>query len=255
MEKIFDFMSYMQKVVCFVSYTGKVGKSTFTNNLFLPRMKDPMIFRLETINDSGLTKADELKLKGRDLEKLQKELSKVNSAVVDVGASNVESFMLALSQQDSAHFDFDLFVVPVIARAAAQAEMGEAIKTIQVLHGLGIPPEKIYVIFNRLEADADVEDEAKVIFNFHKKSPIFTLNKKAVVHETPAFKALSVVKKSYGEMLADDTDYRQKLRETPLEKEKERELIVALTRAQGTVKVLDRELNAVFSELFGVQNA
>jgi len=245
----------MEKIVCFVSYTGKVGKSTTANNLFLPRMRDPRIFRLETINDSGLTHAEELKLKGRDLEKLQKELSKVNSAVVDVGASNVESFMLALSQQDSAHFDFDLFVIPVLARSAAQAEMGEAIKTIQVLNGLGIPPEKIYVIFNRLEPDADVEDEAKVIFNFHKKSPIFTINKKAVVHETPAFKALSVVKRSYSEMLGDDTDYRQKLRETPLENEKERELIVSLTRAQGTVKVLDRELNTVFHELFGVQNA
>jgi hypothetical protein len=241
----------MEKIIGVISFTGKAGKSTLTNNLLVPRMPGAQIFRLETINESGFSGSDELKMKGRDLEKLQKELTKVKSAVVDVGASNVESFILALSQEADSHLDFDCFIVPIIAKSAAQAELSEAIKTLTVLSGMGIPPEKIKVVFNRLEIDAELEDEAKVIFNFHKKSPIFTLNKKAVVHETPAFKALGVVKKSYMEMLNDKTDYRQKLRDTPLEKEKERELIVAMTRAQGTIKVLDSQLNEVFQELFG----
>lgn len=241
----------MEKIIAVLSFTGKAGKSTLTNNLFLPRMPGAQVFRLETINESGFSGVDELKMKGRDLEKLQKELIRVKSAIVDVGASNVESFVLALSQEADSHLDFDYFIVPIIAKSAAQTELSEALKTLTVLNGMGIAPEKIKVVFNRLDIEADLKDEAKVIFNFHKKNPIFTLNEKAVVHETPAFKALGIVKKSYEEMFNDKTDYRQKLRDTPTEKEKERETIVAMTRAQGTVKVLDRELNEVFFELFG----
>ncbi len=73
---------------------------------------------IETINVSGDNDASEtLKLKGRELDKMQNKLSELKSAVVDVGASNVEAFMLSLRQQGGAHFDFDCFIVPVEANS------------------------------------------------------------------------------------------------------------------------------------------
>ncbi len=244
----------MEMKIAITSYTGKCGKSTVANNLLYPRMREAEMFRLETVNESGASGAeDEKKMKGRDLEKLQNGLSKTKSAIVDVGASNIESFILALHQQDDAHFDFDLFLVPVVASAAAQNEMSEAVKTLQVLAGMGIEAERIKVVFNKLPLDADLEDEVRVLLNFHKKNPIFTLNKNAVIHDSPAFKSLGTAKKSYVEMLADETDYRQKLKDIPYEPayEKERTATVALMRAQGYVKTLDREMNQVFEALFG----
>jgi hypothetical protein len=85
----------------------------------------------------------------------------------------------------------------------------------------------------------------------HKKFPIFTLNLNAVIHESEAFSALASAKKTYLEMLADPLNYRQEMNKIPLEREKERTSMVLLIRAQGTVKMLDREMKAAWHALFG----
>lgn len=241
----------MDKTLAVISYTGKVGKSTMTNHLLCPRMPGAKIIRLETVNLSGHSGAEEKKMKGRDLVKLQDELMKTRSAIVDVGASNVESFMLALNQQGDAHLDFDCFLVPIEANPGKQNEIKEAIKTIESLSAMGIEPERIKVVFNKLPVDSNIEEEMQIIFNYHKKNRNFTLIKDAVITETPAFHALEAVQKSYSDLLADTTDYRQAIRNTPLENEKERTALTKLMRAQGYVKTADRELKVVFDALFG----
>lgn len=235
-----------------LAFTGKVGKSTLCNTFAYPRMQDATIIRMETINDSGLSGAKkEIIIKGRDLGKLEMELAKTNDAIVDVGASNVEALMLALNAQFESHYVVDYFVVPVKADAKAQIEMGETMKTLHALSTLGVEPERIKVLFNRLPVDADVEEECKALLAMHKKMPIFTLNTSCIIHESEAFAALTSAKKSYLEMLSDPISYRQELNKIPLENEKERTDMVKLIRAQGTVKMLDREMQASWSALFG----
>lgn len=235
-----------------LSFTGKIGKSTISNALAFPRMPNASIIRLETINESGLSGSeDESKMKGRDLAKLEMELAKTVDAIVDVGASNVESFILALNSQYEAHLALDYFLVPVKANAHAQIEMQEAIKTIKALSLIGIEPERIKVVFNMLPPDGDVREECKLLFNMHKKEPIFTLNPEACIHETEAFSALASVKRSYTDMLADPVNYRQELAKIPMEKEKERTEMVKLIRAQGTVKMIEREMQTTWNALFG----
>lgn len=238
--------------IAFLAFTGKVGKSTLCNTFAFPRMPEATIIRMETINDSGLAGAPrEVTIKGRELGKLELELSKTNDAIVDVGASNVEAFILALNSQYEAHLAVDYFVIPVKADAKAQSEMSEAVKTIQALNAIGIEADRIKIIFNRLATDADVEEECQAIFSVHKKMPIFTVNHNAVIHESEAFAALAAVKKPYLEMLSDPLNYRQEMNKIPLEKEKERTEMVKLIRAQGTVKMLEREMQAAWDALFG----
>lgn len=243
----------MQFIVATISYTGKAGKSTIANNLLFPRLDNPTMFRIETINESGMSGAGsaEQKMKGREIEKLFKALGKTQSAIVDIGTSNVESFVMALTQQPDSHRIFDYFVVPVEANAAKVNEFKEAVKTLTMLSKLGVGPERIKVVFNKLAPDNEIEEEMTRIFNFHKESPIFTLNKKAVIHDTQAFKALANAKKTYEEMLADKTDYWEKIKETPLAEENERTRLITMVRAQGLVKGLNAELDSVFNALFG----
>lgn len=238
--------------IAFVSFTGKVGKSSLCNTLAYPHMPEATIIRMETINDSGLAGAKkEIIIKGGNMAQLELELAKVKDAIVDVGASNIESFMHALNSQYESHLALDFFVVPVKADARAQSEMGETMKTIQALNVIGIEPDRIKVVFNRLAPNEDVEEECKSLFNFHKKMPIFTINPNAVIHETEAFSTLTLVKKPYLEMLSDTRNYRKEMDLIPLENEKERTNMVKWIRAQGTVKVLDREMKAAWSALFG----
>lgn len=244
----------MEKVIAVMSFTGKVGKSTVSNNILFPRMPGAKMIRLETLNVSGRSGADdEMKMKGRELDKLQDELAKTKSAIVDIGSSNVEAFVLALNQQGNAHLDFDFFIIPVEANSAKHNEFEEAVKTIEALTRIGISPEKIKVVFNKLNIDNVVEEEMVRLFNYHRKNKNFTLNKRAVIHETPAFKAIGAVQKSYDQLLADDTDYRSAIKNIPMEKDEERTAMVKLMRAQGYVQTLDREFNDVFEALFGDQ--
>lgn len=128
-------------VIGVVSLTGKAGKSTVVNNMLVPLMPGAKLVQMETINLSGITGAsEEVRLKGREIGKLQDALQDTASAIVDVGASNVESFLLALNQQSDAHLDFDFFIVPIEANSAKRNEMGEAIKTINTLADMGIEP-------------------------------------------------------------------------------------------------------------------
>lgn len=238
--------------LAFLALTGKVGKSTLSNTFAYPQMQDATMIRVETINDSGLAGASkEITLKGRELGKLEAILATTNDAIVDVGASNVEAFILALNSQFESHLAFDYFVVPVKADAKAQVEMGETMKTLQALNAMGIEAARIKVLFNRLPVDADVEEECKTLIAMHKKFPTFTLNLNAVIHESEAFSALASAKKTYLEMLADPLNYRQEMNKIPLEREKERISMVPLIRAQGTVKMLDREMKMAWHALFG----
>lgn len=242
----------MNKKIAVLSFSGKVGKSTLTNTLLYPKMPEgTKIFRIESINISGQSGSDdEKKMRGTALEKLQVELSKTQNAIIDIGASNVESLFLALSSQSDSHLDFDYFLVPVLANITRRDEMEEAIKTIQALAEMGVEPARIKVVFNMLPRETTIEDECALILNFHKKHPIFILNKEAVVHETDAFSALNKAGKSYMEMLADTNNYREELNKIPMENEKERSNMVKIIRAQGTVKVLSKEMDAVFNHLF-----
>ena len=102
--------SIIEQNICVLTLTGKVGKSTFSNDVLGPRMPTAKKFRLETINLSGISDGEVMQLKGKDFIKLQNELSKTNCAIVDVGASNVESFLLAMTQQPDSHQSYDAFM-------------------------------------------------------------------------------------------------------------------------------------------------
>lgn len=235
-----------------LSLTGNIGKSTIVNNLLAPSMPDAHVFRIETINATGESGAvKEVMLRGDQLDKLQVGVATAESSIVDVGSSNVEALLLALNDQFGSHYFFDFFLVPVIAQRTAEKETEDAIKTLLALNEMGVEPERIKVIFNKLPRNSTLDVECEVILNFHAQNPIFTLNRNAVIHQSDAFAALSDVGKTYREMVADATNYFHKLNEIPMTDEKERVQMVRMARAQGTVKKLSMELDEVFDALFG----
>ncbi len=244
-------------IIATITLTGKAGKSVMANNLLLPRMPGAKLFRMETFNESGAAGNNAVieNMKGRELEKLLKGLGKVDSAVVDIGTSNVENFLLGLAQDGGAQNIFDYFVVPVESNSAKINEFKEFVKIVNTLKDLGVQPDRIKVVFNKHLPDNEIKSEMARVFNYHASFPIFSINERAVIHETELFKALGAAKKSYEEMLLDNNDYYKMLKETPLDKTIERETIIRMARAQGLVRGIDIELNSVFSELFGLKKA
>lgn len=232
--------------VAVINFSGNPGKSTLADNLLAPRMNAPK-FEIETINAGATANADAERLKGKDYGGLQEDLMTLASAIVDVGASNVEEFIKQMGQFDGSHEEFDYFVVPAISEKKQQID---TVNTIKTLAGLGVPAKKIRVVFNKVELE-DANDVPRLfgmIFGFHEAERRFTLRPEAVVFKNEIFERLRGLNKTVSEIVADETDYRAMLREATDEATKAR--AVSMISAQRLAKSAHKNLDDVYKVLF-----
>lgn len=194
--------------VALVNLGGNQGKTTLAVNLFAPRMPGAKILAVETINAAGgdLGAAVE-QLKGGQFARIYAELASADDLILDVGASNIEAFLVGLSSFEDGHDEIDLFVIPCTSDTK---ERTEAIKTAHMLSALGVPAEKIQFVFNRV-VDS-VESEFADVLNFVKKTGMALANPECVIPESELFGLLSDRKMNIVQALADTTDYKAQLR-------------------------------------------
>lgn len=232
--------------VAVINFSGNPGKTTLVDNLLGPRMNAPK-FEIETINAGSATDTDAERLKGKDYGGLQEDLMTLDSAIVDVGASNVEEFIKQMGQFDGSHEEFDYFVVPAVSEKKQQAD---TVNTIKTLAGLGVPAKKIRVVFNKVELE-DADDVPRLfgtVFGLHAETKCFTLRPEAVVFKNEIFDRLRTLKKTVSEIVADETDYRAMLREAKDEDAKAH--AVSMISAQRLAKSANKNLDDVYKALF-----
>jgi hypothetical protein len=232
--------------VAVMNFSGNVGKTTVAGHLLKPRMDDAPIFSIESLNvDASADGIEVEKMKGKKFGDLQEQLMMLDNAIIDVGASNVEEFIKLMQQYDGSHEEFDFFLIPVVKEKKQQSD---TVNTIRALEKLGVPKSKIRTIFNKVEVDDTVADEFTALFGLADLEKNFTLRKEAVIHSNEVFERLKAVGKSLGEITADETDYRAKLREATTDDEKENCVrMISLKRlAQTANKNLDDAFKAVF---------
>ena len=78
-----------------INFSGNVGKSTVARHMLLPRIEDAEFVSVESINaDEGGGNT----VRGRQFGALSEQLLLIDSAVIDVGSSNVEDFVGLMRQ-------------------------------------------------------------------------------------------------------------------------------------------------------------
>lgn len=77
-------------------FSGNEGKSTICRHLLAPRIPNAELIAIETINNGSVGK----KVRPEHFVKIIEQVILAESAIVDVGASNVEEFILRMSQQE-----------------------------------------------------------------------------------------------------------------------------------------------------------
>ncbi|SAL60199.1 StbB family protein [Caballeronia humi] len=234
--------------VAIINFSGNVGKTTLARQLLAPRMKAPE-FAVETINAgaSDETDGDVGRLKGKEFGSLQEDLMQLDSAIVDIGASNVEEFVRLMGQFDGSHEEFDYYLVPVVSEKKQQAD---TVNTIQTLARLGVPAKKIRVVFNKVDTD-DAGDLARLfepVFGYHDAHKGFTLRPDAVLFSNEIFERLRPLKKTVSEVVADETDYRTMLREAKDEDTKAH--AVSMISAQRLARSAHKNLDEVYRTVF-----
>lgn len=232
--------------VAVLNYSGSVGKTVIASHLLAPRIANAEIIAVESTNETAADLGLDIEqLRGEQFGRLFRKLLTAENAIVDVGASNIEDFLAELVKYHEAHLELDYYVLPVIASGKAQRE---TISTIQALAGIGVPAERVRVIFNRV--DSDVIDEFAPIFGYARQAPLFVANPQARIFENEVFDLLANKRTTIKEVLADTNDYRQQLREA----DRTDTALVAhlsdLYALQALSRPVDRQLDQAFSALF-----
>lgn len=231
--------------VVVINYTGTVGKTTIAANLLWPRMDGAPLYAIESINETAENLGlDVEKLRGNAFRELFKRLMLEDRAIIDVGASNVEDFMANLEEFEEAHEEVDYYVVPV---TSGTKEQKETVSMIGSLASLGVPPEKIRVLFNRVKKE--VKAEFPIIAAYHHSAGAFTLNPECAVYESELFDALSINRISMQSLMDDDTDYKTLLKNKDASVQ-ERDRWSDMYGLKLLCKGVNRKLDRVFAELF-----
>lgn len=242
----------MDKRIVIMNCCGSVGKTTLATHFLAPRVPNVEIFSVESLNETvsnfGLQNES---MRGQDFEKLYKRMLVVPNAIVDVGASNVESFLGKMTGFDDGHDEFDYFLIPTVPGAK---EAKETLQTIDALKKIGVPSHKIKLIFNKTIRDVDAEfPELLSYLSTHKKRYECDYTTDAVVYSHDSFSKLSTRKMSLDAIMKDKTDYKSQLRS--LDKgdkgyQKEYDRLFDMIALQKTAKNININFDELWDTLF-----
>ncbi|MCW7764560.1 StbB family protein [Photorhabdus luminescens] len=191
--------------VVVINYSGSVGKTLLSAYLLAPRMKGAKFFAIETINQSASDLGIEnvIIYKGDDFPKLIEDVVFEDIAIIDIGASNVEPFLMAMSHFDGGTNEFDLYFIPVIPEDKA---IKESIKTAHTLSKAGVDNKKIIFIPNRVVHGDNVDEVLRPVFNFVKETKIGSINKDSVIYDSEVYEYLAHHKISFETLTAEDEE-------------------------------------------------
>jgi len=221
--------------IAVLNYSGNVGKSTLARHLLQPRMQDCPIIFIETINEGG----DDTNIKGKDFAKVMADVLAAESAIVDIGSSNVEQVFAKVGMMGDVLDGFDFFLVPTVPKMKQQ---NDTTKMLLDLVKLDIPREKIKVVLN----NADPEESIDRAFAQTLAVLETLLIDYAVVHESSAYAGLNG--RTVSECVSAGRDFKA---EIAAESNSDRRHGLATAKVfSGMAKVIQRELDGVFKKLF-----
>lgn len=235
-----------------INFSGNVGKSTIARHLLAARIPGCQVVAVESINAQD---SPAITIRGRQFAELQDHLLTVPDLVVDVGASNVEELLGVMRRYQGSHEDFDAFIVPTVPDRKQQQDTAA---TLAELARLGVPPERLRLVFNRLEFDESVEHIFETLLAYCEASGVVQPRLKACLQYNEVFSRVRGTESSLRELAADPTNYKALIARAGSMAEKIELLHKIATRrlAQGAVPELDAcfaalELKDLAQELDG----
>jgi hypothetical protein len=188
--------------IAVINFSGNVGKTTLARHLLLPRIEGAELVAVESLNaDEGQGQA----LRGRQFGELQEYLQTVGSAVVDIGASNVEELLSLMRRYRGSHEDFDGFVVPTVPAIKQQQD---TIATLIALAQLGVPPCKIRLVFNMLEDGLEVQSCFFLVLTFLEQQPVAIANPACRLGTNEIYARIRSSQVDLATLARDDTNYK-----------------------------------------------
>lgn len=232
---------------------GRIGKSSIAGNAFLPFMpEETQLFSIESINDGAEQFGVELTThRGGDTLEILSQVMTADHVLLDVGASNFESFFLGLNEFSGVD-DFDLFVLPTVP---GKRESLETMKTVAKLRAYGVPADRIRIVFNMVDLPSmsdSLEDRVKVLFpeilDFAKAEKSCVADPKIALRKSKLFDHLSRSRQTLAEALQDKTDYAAEMRAAVSDPQEYKRVSDAFA-AMRLAKVVAADCQALFQRV------
>ena len=188
--------------IAVVNFSGNVGKSTLAKHLLAPMMGDCPVISVETINADA---ASDHRISGSRFGELQEGMLTQDKVVVDVGSSNIEDFLKLMRRYEGSHEDFDLYVVPCVP---ALKQQKDTLQCVRELSALGIPAQRIRIVFNQLPDQVKPEAVFGPIFEFAKVTHLALVHPSWAIYESDIFGKITGQNRSLAELANDPTDYK-----------------------------------------------
>jgi hypothetical protein len=183
-------------------FFGQRGQEHRGQHLLLPRIPGAELIAVESLNaHEGQAQA----LRGRQFGELQEYLQTVDSAVVDIGASNVEELLTLMQSYRGSHEEFDCFVVPTVPPLKQQQD---TIATLVELSRLGVPPSRLKLVFNMTEAGFPVEHSFFMLLAFVAEQPLAVADLACCLSSNEIYARIRGTGVDLGTLARDDTDYK-----------------------------------------------
>jgi MinD-like ATPase involved in chromosome partitioning or flagellar assembly len=188
--------------VAVINFSGNVGKTTVARHLLAPRIAGAEVIAIESINaDDGQAQA----LRGRQFGELQEYLQTVENVVVDIGASNVEELLSLMRKYRGSHEDFDYFVIPTVP---ALKQQQDTIATLAELTRIGVPANKLKLVFNQVEDDAKISETFDTLLSFIEENLPAQVNALCKLGENEIYERIKGIGAGLAQLAVDETDYK-----------------------------------------------
>ncbi|MGF1873424.1 StbB family protein [Photobacterium indicum] len=234
--------------IAVLNNSGNVGKSMICENLFLPRIPNVEILKIETINSDG---TNDTKLSAKSIGEIFKRMESIDTCIIDIGSSNIETFMGNLDKIEGSIEDIDLFFIPTTPK---QKQQRDTLTTIENLFELGVEPDQIKIIFNLFDPDFSIEKQFPIIIGAYETKDLTLNNPKNqfIIEESQLFEFLGETNKTYAESLNDSRDFKSLLRATKDKEERENLSVERMTHR--FVKGFDKKLDLTFNNIIKACN-
>jgi MinD-like ATPase involved in chromosome partitioning or flagellar assembly len=224
-----------------INFSGNVGKTTVSRHLLAPRLPGCQVVAVESINaDDG----QPVTIRGRQFAQLQEFLQSVDNVVVDIGSSNVEDLLKLMRRYQDSQEDFDGYIVPTVPDRKQQQDTAA---TLAALARIGVPPERLRVVFNQVDADDAIDSTFATLLAYCASTGIARPNAAAFISLNEVYSLARGSRQSLNDLAADTTDYKALIPQagTPSDR-----LVLARQLAtQRLARGVIPELDACFSAL------
>ena len=198
-------MKHLGLKIAVLNFSGNVGKTTLARHLLRPRLPQAAFISIETINADG---QEELLVKGSDYARVQEEVLVKDAVIVDVGGSNTEQFFSGMRHYPGSHEDYDLFITPCVEGLKQQQD---TLRCVKALAALGVPANKICVVFNLVARKRNWATVFDPLLNFVRDEGLCRAEIMASVQKSDVLSRLHGQPDTVASILNDSRDYKTEL--------------------------------------------